>query len=58
MTPEEQLVAEIRAEIAKLSADDQLKVECMVTTLKGILKLGGRHAQLAFALLGAQMACD
>jgi hypothetical protein len=58
MTPEELTVAEIRAEIAKLSPDDQTNVQCIANTLQGILKIGGTNAQLAYALVGALWACD
>lgn len=56
MTAEEQVVADIRAEIAKLSEDDQLNVKCIAMTLQNVLKAGGTNAQLALALIGAQMA--
>jgi hypothetical protein len=58
MTPEQQLVQDIKAAIAEMSEDDQIKVKCITSTLKGILEIGGAPAHMAFALMGAQMASE
>lgn len=55
-TPEVLTVMEVSSQIEALPEDDQIKVRCITNTLRGILKIGGEHAQLAFALLGAKLA--
>lgn len=57
MTNEEQTLAEVRAEIAKLSADNRVAVEVIAMTLRGILKADPR-APMALALVGAELAAQ
>lgn len=55
MTNEEQTLADVRAEIAKMSEDDQLQVKVIAMTLRNILK-ADPHAPMALALVGAELA--
>lgn len=57
MTDEEQTLAEVRAEIAKLPEEDQLKVMAIAMTLRNIIKANS-HAPIALGLVGAEMAAQ
>ena len=57
MTNEEQTLDEVRAEIAKLSADDRIRVEVIAMSLRNILK-ASPWAPMALALVGAELAAQ
>lgn len=55
MTTEEIVLAEIRKNIKEMSMDDQIRIECIAGTLRGILKADSLSG-MAFALVGAEAA--
>lgn len=51
---DEAVLAEIRAQIAKLNADDRIRVEAIAMTFRNIVR--NEHlAQYAYALVGAEL---
>jgi len=48
----------IRAEIARMSPNERIHVEAIASTLRNVLKAGGADAQIALALVGAELAAD
>lgn len=56
MTDEEQTLLVIRGTIAGMPEDDQIRVKAIAATLRNALKAGGSHAELALALVGAELA--
>ena len=57
MTDEEQTLLLIRGTIASLPEDDQRRVLAVAVNLRNIVKDDG-HAQMAFALVGAELAAQ
>ncbi len=55
MTPEHILLLEVREEIAKMPADDRIRVEEIASTLRNAINAGGAHGLMALALVGAEM---
>jgi hypothetical protein len=58
MTPDQRLVEEIKAEIAKLPPERQAHIEKISGGIRSILKAGGADASIALALVGAEEALD
>lgn len=57
MTEEQQVVEEIKAEIAKLSAQDQAIVAAYCGMFRSVLAAGPQNqVRMAFALVGAELA--
>ncbi|MNF78413.1 hypothetical protein D3C84_605930 [compost metagenome] len=56
MTPEEEVLAEIRKTIGELPREQQLAVHRSAQQLREFLQLAGGVGQLALALVGAEMA--
>lgn len=56
MTPEHQVLLEIRDMISQIPEDDRIRVESIAMTLRNIVRGGGKHAETALALVGAEMA--
>lgn len=57
MTSDEQTLADIRFEIAKLSEHDQIRVWVIAATLRNIIK-ADPYAPMALALVGAELAAQ
>lgn len=55
-TPEVLTLMQMRAVVANLPDDDRIRTEAIATTIRGILQLGGSHATMALALVGAELA--
>lgn len=55
MTDEEQTLLVIRGTIAGMPEDDQIRVKSFAETLRNVLKAGGAHAEMAYALVGAEL---
>lgn len=58
MTEEQQTLLLIRGTIAGMPENDQAQVKAIAETLRSILKSGGAHASVAFALVGAEQAAE
>jgi translation initiation factor 1 (eIF-1/SUI1) len=58
MTDEEHTLLMIRGTIAGMSEDDQIRIKAIASTLRNVLATGGNHAQMAFALVGAEQAAS
>lgn len=56
MTPEQETLARIKYAISALPQADRTRIEEVITTLRGILATGGSHAQVAIALIGAELS--
>jgi hypothetical protein len=56
MTNEDIVVAEIQKQINRQVEDDRLLINTLADTLRGVLRIHGFNAQLALALVGAELA--
>lgn len=57
MTNEEIVLAEVRSNIKRMPEDDRIRVECIASTLRNILR-NEPLAQMALALVGAELAAS
>jgi hypothetical protein len=56
MTPEELTLAELREFIHQMPEESRMRIAVIVSTFQNCIKLDEKHASLALALVGAEMA--
>lgn len=56
MTDDEQTLLLIRGHIAGMPEEDQARVKAIAEDIRNVLKVGGAHASMALALIGAEQA--
>lgn len=58
MTPEQLVLAEVKAQVEAMPADDRIVVLAVACTLRNIIATGGDNARMALALIGAELAAE
>lgn len=50
----QQAFAQVRAAIQQMPEEDRMRIEAMAASIRNIMKNGGHHAALAYALVGVE----